>query len=108
MPLVFDLGPLHNREAHTREDFFHTVANDRQRVAMAEERHAAGQRDIEGVLRRGVGSGRRRVLGPSGLDGVLQIVGIAADVFFLIGSRGGEQLHPRGDHAVLSAEKAIA
>src|SRR5262249_34143243 len=45
---------------------------------------------------------------PPRFDRLLQLVGVAADVLLLIGRRAGDQLHPRGDDAVLATEVAIA
>ena len=55
VPLVLDLGTFDDREAHAREDVFHAIAHDGQRMPVAERRAAARQRDVDGV-----GGGRRR------------------------------------------------
>ena len=79
VPLVLDLGAFDDREPHAREDLFHAVAHDGQRMAMAEARHAAGQRDVDAAGRRGVL--RRLFVGrPARFDRLLQLVGVAADV----------------------------
>ena len=46
--------------------------------------------------------------GPPRLDRLLQLVRVAADAPFLLGRRRRDQLHPRGDDAVLAAEEAVA
>ena len=107
VPVVFGLGALDHGEAHAREDGFELVANDGQGVPVAEQRDAAGQGDVDAA-------GRRRglrgfgVLGPACVDRLLQLVGVPPDVFLLIGGRSANQLHPRGDDAVLAAEIAVA
>ena len=52
VPLVFDLRAFDDREAHAREDVFHAVAHERQRMAMAERAAGAGQRDVDGCAPR--------------------------------------------------------
>ena len=81
VPLVLDLGPFDDREPHAREDLFHAVAHDGQRMAVAEARRAAGQRDVDAAGRRGVL--RRLFVGlPARLDGLLQLVGVAGRCSF--------------------------
>ena len=60
----------------------------RQRMAMAERRRAAGQRDVDGAGRRAQSArARSRVLRPARFDRLLQLVGVAADVLLLVGRR---------------------
>ena len=93
VPVVLDLGAFDDREAHAREDLLDPLAHDGQRMAMAEARPAAGQRDVDAAGGRGV---LRRVFvgAPARLDRLLQLVGVAADVLLLIGRRAADQLHP--------------
>ncbi len=75
---------------------------------MPDERRASGQRHVDGA---GGPRQRLRLLGvrdPALLDRLLQLVGVAADVFLFFGRRRADRLHPGGDDAVLAAEKSIA
>ena len=107
MPFVFDFGPLHDCEAHAREDFLHAIAHHSQGMTMTQQRYAAGKRDVDGA-------GRGRVLRrflvrfPASLDGDLERVGALPDGLLLIGRRAPDQLHPRRDDALLASEIAIA
>ena len=58
VPLVLDLGPFDDREPHAREDLFDPVADDGERMAVAEQRRAAGQRHVD-ARRRGARVARR-------------------------------------------------
>ena len=79
----------------------------RQGMAVAEERLAAGQRDVD-AARRGGRRGGRLVLFPPRLDGLLQLVGQPPDLALLVRRRAADRLHPRRDDAVLAAEKPVA
>ena len=52
VPLVLDLGPFDDGEPHAREDGFHALAHECQRMPVAEARHRPGQRDVD-TRRRG-------------------------------------------------------
>ena len=49
--VVFDLGALEDLIAEPREDLDHFIANQAERMPITELRHAAGQRDVDGVGR---------------------------------------------------------
>src|SRR3989442_2665887 len=108
VPLVFGFRTFDNGESHAREDLFELVADDGQRMTVTEERHAAGQRDVDRARRDVEELRALLMLRPARFDRLLQLVRIPADVFFLIGRRAGNQLHPRRDDAVLATEIAIA
>ena len=50
--VVFELGALDDEEAEAGEDRLDALAQDRQRMAVADARTTAGQRDVDGVGRR--------------------------------------------------------
>ena len=50
--VVLDLGAFEHLIAQAREDRLDLLAHDRQRMAVANRRSAAGQRDIDGADRR--------------------------------------------------------
>ena len=106
--VVLDLGAFEHLVAEAREDLDHFIANQAERMAMAELRHAAGQRDVDGVggpARRGE---RRLALGERGFDFLLELVGALAERFLLLGRRGLERLHEGGGPAVVAADPARA
>ena len=110
VPLVLDLGAFDDGEAHAREDLFHPLAHDGQRMAVAERGGAAGQRDVDGAGRaRGCARPRSLIVGPARLDRLLQLVGVAADA--PSSGRAGRcaiSCIQDGDDAVLAAEIAVA
>ena len=108
VPLVLDFRSFDDGKTHAREDLFHAIADDGERVAMPEQRRAAWERDVNRVAGRRVRARRCDVRGPARLDRLLQIVGEAADGFLLVRRRARDLLHPRRDDAVLAAEKPIA
>ena len=87
VPFVLDLRTFHDGESHACEDGLHPVADDRQRVQMAERFGAAGQRDVNGARGAGLCPGLLGVGRPARLNRLLQLVGIAPDVPLLIGCR---------------------
>jgi hypothetical protein len=94
--------------AEAREDFDHFVANQAERMAMAELRNAAGQRDIDGVGRPARRRERRFALGQCGLDFFLELVGALAERFLLLGRRGLDRLHEGGGPAVVPTDPSRA
>jgi hypothetical protein len=54
VPLVLDLRPLDDGEAHAREDLLHPVAHDGQRMPVAEPRPASWKRHVDAAGRCGV------------------------------------------------------
>ena len=106
--VVFDLGSLEHLVAEAREDLDHFIANEAERVPVAELRHTAGQRDVDGICRAARGSELLFELGERGLDLFLQIVGGLAERLLLVGSGGLERLHEGGGPAVAAAEPAGA
>ena len=93
VPVVFRFRTFDDGEPHAREDRFELIADDGQRVAMADGGHAAGQRDVDGVFRRLVARVFLVRL-PARFDRLLQLVRVASDVFLLIRRRAADQLHP--------------
>ncbi len=108
VPLVFDLRTFDRREAHTREDLLHAVANERQRMAVTEGRFAAGQGDVDGVSRLRGCLARFKVGGPAFLELLLQGIGELAELALVRGRRRREAFHPLGEHAAFSSEVAVA
>ena len=87
----------------------HAVADERERMAVAERRAAAGQRDVDGAggtrVLRGAAPGRpSSVLRSACFSSLAQ----RPMAFFSSGVRGRDQLHPGGDDAVLAAEVPVA
>ena len=108
VPVVFGFRPFDDGEAHAAENRFELVADDRQGMPVAEAGPPSGQRDVDGAGRPRGCLGVLGVRLPALLDRLLQLVRIAADVLFLLRSRGADGLHPRGDHAVLAPEVSVA
>src|SRR5262245_8841823 len=108
VPLVFGFGSYDDREAHAREDLFELVAYHRQRMTMAEPRHAAGECDVDAAGRALDELAARLMLRPACFDSLLELVGVAPDALLLAGGRAGNQLHPGGDDAVLAAQVSVA
>ena len=108
VPLVLEFRAFDKREAHAREDRLHPIAHDGQRMVVAERRDTARQRDVNSVGGAGPLVGAFGPRDPAGLDGLLQLVRVPADVP-LVGGRGArDRLHPRGDDAVFPAEIPVA
>src|SRR5215208_570614 len=76
-------------------------------MPMAELRAAARQCDVDAAGGRAIAR-RSLVLRPARFNRLLQLVGIAADVLFLIGRSAANLRHPAGDDAVLASEIAVA
>src|SRR6476659_207613 len=108
MPVVLGLRTLDDGESHAREDRLELVADDGERMPMAERRHAPRKRDVDRSRGPGGGFGALRVGLPARLNRLLQLVRIAADVLLLVGGRRANRLHPGGDDAVLPSEVAVA
>ncbi len=108
VPLVLDFRAFDDGEAHAREDGFHAVANDGERMAMAERGAAAGQRDVESVggapgpLRRGT------LFGETRFDLDLERVRQPAERRAVFRRGGRDRLHQRGDDTALACEIAVA
>ena len=108
VPLVFSFRAVHDREAHASEDRFHAVADNRQRMAMAERRRPPRQRHVDRA-RGPLGRYRHGLMrGPARLDRLLQFIGEPPDVFFQFGWRAADLLHPGRDDAVLATEVLVA
>ena len=52
MVVVLELGPFEDEEPHAAEDRLDALAQERQRMAVAERRAAARQRDVDRAGRR--------------------------------------------------------
>ena len=101
VPLVLDLGPFDNSEAHPREDLFQTIADRGERMAAAQPRSPSRQRDVDRAGGHAIAS-RGLVLRPPRFDRLFQLVRPAANLLLLVGRRRPTHLHPRRDDAVLA------
>ena len=72
--VVLELGPLEDEEAHAAEDRFDALAQQRQRMAVAERRGPARQRDVDRVRRRARRLGRREPRVEARFDVLLELV----------------------------------
>src|SRR5262249_41108217 len=107
VPLVFNFGPFHDRKSHACEDFFHAIADDGQRMPVAQMERATGERHVEAI-----GSWRRVVtilkLFPPGLELAFQPVCKLTEITFPIRRSRREALHPVRHNAVAAAQISIA
>src|SRR4051812_44887005 len=92
--IVFELGPLDDEEAEAEEDRLDPLAQQRQRMAMADERRTPGQRDVDRAgLARAIRGGLRDG-GEPRVDGVLDVllesVGRLAETRTLVGAGAGQ------------------
>jgi hypothetical protein len=112
VPLVFDFRSFHDREAHAREDVFQLIADDRERVAVAEGRHATRQGDVDPIPRHRRARQRfpDRVagIGEPLLDVALEVVGLGAALAAFVRGRRGQILQQPGDNSIFAAEVPIA
>ena len=108
MPFVLGFRALDDGESHAREDVLELIADDSQRMTMAERRHAARQRDVDRTRRRTRRVERGTLLGDARFDVGLEIVGELPERRTLVGRRGRHRLHERGDDAALARKVSIA
>ncbi len=112
VPLVFDFRPFDDGESHAREDGFHAIAHERQRMATTEPRLATRQGDVEArslercaLGRRANGFGR---LFDALLDVGFETIGAGAALATLFRRDRPEVLQKPRDQSVFAPEVAIA
>jgi hypothetical protein len=110
--IVLELGPLDDQEAEAQEDGLDALAQQRERMPVADERRTAGQRDVDGVGPALALLRRARELREARLDDLfdvlLQLVGRLAEARTLVGAGAPERLHEGGDQAVLARQIPVA
>ena len=97
--IVLELGPLDDQEPHAQEDGLDPLAQQRERMAMAEQRRAARQRDVDRVAGRAARRRLREPLGQRRVDVLFELVGGLAERRALVGRRRRDVLQERGDRA---------
>ncbi len=90
--VVFELRPIDHLEAEAREDRFNPLAQDRQRMTMADARGPTGQRDVDRAGRRTCGGcGGEPILQPR-VDVGLELVRELAEAWTILGGCRAERL----------------
>jgi hypothetical protein len=72
--IVLELGPLHDEKAHAGEDGLEPLPEERQRMAMPEERRASGQRDVDRVAGGARGRRGREPFGQRRVDLLFELI----------------------------------
>src|SRR5688572_15288413 len=102
--VVFDFGAFEHLVPEARKDLDYFIADQAERMTVAELRPAPRQRNVHRVS----GTPRRGELlferGKRGLDFFLQLVGALAERLLLLGRGALERLHERRDPAVTTAD----
>ena len=106
--IVLELGPFGDEEAEAEEDLLDAVAEQRQGMAMADERRPAGKRDVDPVRGRtrrgGVGEARlQRVF-----DVLLEEVRVAPERGPPVRRRLRDVFQEGGGEAAFAGEIAIS
>ena len=106
--VVLDLGAFEHLVAEAREDLLHLLAHEAERMAVAEQRRAAGQRDVDGAGRTARRRQRGFTLGDRRFDRFFQLVGKPAERALLLGRGLADRLHERGDPAAFAPDPSRA
>ena len=77
--VVFELGALDDEEPESREDGFDALAEDGERMAVADPRAASGQRDVDGTCRGTSGADGRQFRFELFLDANLELVDLLSE-----------------------------
>jgi hypothetical protein len=106
--IVFELRAFGDVETHPKEDLFDTLAQQRERMPMTDERRAPGKRDVDRVndrsRERGVGEPRLQRL----FDVLLEEIRIASERRPLVWRRGRDVFEECGDQPALAGQIAIS
>src|SRR4029079_15002683 len=105
--VVLELGALGDEEAEAQEDRLDALAQQRERMAMADERRPPGQRHVDGVAGGTLRGGLRQPLVQLGTNLLFERVGFAPERGPAIGGRRRDVLEQRRQQAALARQVAI-
>ena len=106
--VVLELRSFGDEEALAEEEALDPVAQQRERMTMADERRPTGERDVDCVRGRLAGGRLREAIGQVRVDVLFELVGLAAERGPLIRGRGGDILQQVRDRAVLARQVLVA
>jgi hypothetical protein len=106
--IVLDLGPFDHHEPEPREDVLDPLAEQAERMPVAERGPAAGKRHVHGMARRACPHRRVDPRRQRRVDAVPERVGELAQARTLLGGNGPEGLQQRRNEPPLPRQIAVA